>query len=238
MNKESIIVKPTIGRKVWFWPNGSHIGVPAAAQPRCVDPEQAMDATVVLDHTDGTVNLLVVDHVGSIWPIRSVTLRQADQDKPSGMYCEWMPYQTAQAKKDQQANTAVARTMTFGGGNASIATEASIEQKIQAKGLTAPRVTMADIEASIASEYYFTAAEGCFGTNKTLCAAPQELGLLTFCVLVLRNGTKIAGINYGAIDPAQHSAEQGRIEARAHAIEQIWPLMGYALREKLASDPL
>ena len=32
-----------------------------------------------------------------------------------------------------------------------------IEQEIQAKGLTAPRVTPADIEANIVGEYYFTA---------------------------------------------------------------------------------
>ena len=32
-----------------------------------------------------------------------------------------------------------------------------IEQEIQAKGLTAPRVTPADIEASIAMEFYFSA---------------------------------------------------------------------------------
>ena len=35
-----------------------------------------------------------------------------------------------------------------------------IEQEIQAKGLTAPRVTPADLEAKIDSEHYFTAAEG------------------------------------------------------------------------------
>ena len=35
-----------------------------------------------------------------------------------------------------------------------------IEQEIQAKGLTAPRITPADIEANIASEHYFTAADG------------------------------------------------------------------------------
>lgn len=39
-----------------------------------------------------------------------------------------------------------------------------IEQEIQAKGLTAPRVTPDDIEANIASEHYFTAAEGDIGS--------------------------------------------------------------------------
>lgn len=36
----------------------------------------------------------------------------------------------------------------------------TIEAEIQAKGLTAARVTPADIEANIASEHYFTAADG------------------------------------------------------------------------------
>ena len=40
-----------------------------------------------------------------------------------------------------------------------------IEQEIQAKGLTAPRVTPADIEAHIASEHYFTAAEATAGAS-------------------------------------------------------------------------
>ena len=39
-------------------------------------------------------------------------------------------------------------------------TDQSIEQEIQAKGLTAPRVTPADIEANITSTFYFTAAQG------------------------------------------------------------------------------
>lgn len=120
-------------------------------------------------------------------------------------------------------------------------TDNQIEQEIQAKGLTAPRVTPADIEANIASEFYFTATEGVLGASE-MGTAPagraRSLDLLTFCVLVLKNGTKIVGINYGAIDPNQHSAQRGREEARAHAIEQVWPLMGYALREQLHNATL
>jgi hypothetical protein len=117
----------------------------------------------------------------------------------------------------------------------------SIEQEIQAKGKTAPRITPADIEANIASEVYFTAPEGRHGHShlnhgfEYVGELDPSLKMLTFCVIVLRNGTKIVGINYGAIDPNQHSAEIGRSEARKHAIEQIWPLMGYELRSKLAA---
>lgn len=131
-------------------------------------------------------------------------------------------------------------------------TDTQIEQEIQAKGLTAPRITPADIEANIASECYFTAWHGLVGkeavaaSDETRCGdlgvscqkgAPDALKQVTFCVLLLRNGTKIVGINYGAIDPNQHSEQRGREEARAHAIEQIWPLMGYELRSKLATQP-
>ena len=70
-----------------------------------------------------------------------------------------------------------------------------IEQEIQAKGLTAPRVTPADLEANIASELYFTAFDGITGyytndgrvMNPTAREGlPKTLGLLTFCVLVLQ----------------------------------------------------
>lgn len=65
--------------------------------------------------------------------------------------------------------------------------EQQIEQEIQAKGLTAPRVTPADIEANIASEHYFTAEQGAEAAAPSYGDKyPQALGLLTFCVLVLR----------------------------------------------------
>ena len=124
-------------------------------------------------------------------------------------------------------------------------TDESIEQEIQAKGLTAPRVTPADIEANIASEHYFTARDGRLGalTNESYVGRerPVEgnadlapLGLLTFCVLVLRNGFTVTGEAYCA-DPAKFNAETGRIEARQNAVQKIWPLMVYELRSQLAN---
>lgn len=111
----------------------------------------------------------------------------------------------------------------------------SIEQEIQEKGLTAPRVTPADIEANIASEHYFTAGAGVQGGPRPWEYDPA-LNMVTLCVLVLRNGTKIVGVNCGPVSPENFNAEQGRQEARAHAIEQVWPLMGYELRSKLAAQ--
>ena len=42
-----------------------------------------------------------------------------------------------------------------------------IEGEIRAKGLTAPRITPADIEANIASANYFTAMDGKAGEEET-----------------------------------------------------------------------
>lgn len=113
--------------------------------------------------------------------------------------------------------------------------DSAIEQEIQAKGLTAPRVTPVDIESNIASEHYFTASDGvagvCYRQIKTL-HSPHALKLLTFCVLVLRNGFTVTGESACA-SPENFDAEIGRKIARANAVQKIWPLMGYALKQSL-----
>jgi hypothetical protein len=107
--------------------------------------------------------------------------------------------------------------------------EEQIEQEIQAKGLTAPRVTPADIEAEIAGEYTFTAADATQG-----CPQFQSLAQLTFCVLVLRNGFTVTGESACA-SPENFDAEIGRKIARQNAVAKIWPLLGFRLRDKLAN---
>lgn len=113
-----------------------------------------------------------------------------------------------------------------------------VELEIQAKGLTAPRVTPADVEAVIASENYFSAGDGIDGAAMRVrreragdCGA---LELVTICVLVLRNGTKIVGVNEGPVSPENFDADIGRKLARRKATDQIWPLLGYELRSDLA----
>ena len=110
-----------------------------------------------------------------------------------------------------------------------------IEQAIQAKGLTAPRITPTDIEANIASEHYFTAANGVYGAgNGAAKERPSCLSLLTFCVLVLRNGFTVTGESACA-SPENFNADIGRKIARENAVNKIWPLMGYELKSKLAN---
>ena len=119
--------------------------------------------------------------------------------------------------------------------------DSQIEQEIQAKGLTAPRITPADIEANIASEHYFTAMGGALSelqkgaTDEQINAIPSALGLLTFCVLVLRNGFTVTGESACA-SPENFDAEIGRKIARQNAVAKVWPLMGYALKNELSKE--
>ena len=129
-----------------------------------------------------------------------------------------------------------------------MSSEKQIEQEIQSKGKTAARVTPADIEANIASEHYFTAADGVVGAfvNAQIAQGrgvyPDEIGklkpqltLLTFCVLVLRNGFTVTGESACA-SFENFDAEIGRKIARQNAVSRIWPLMGYELRTKLTDS--
>lgn len=120
----------------------------------------------------------------------------------------------------------------------------AIEQEIQAKGKTAPRITPTDIEANIVSEHYFTARDGRRGAlhEETYVGREQPaadnsdllpLDLLTFCVLVLRNGFTVTGESACA-SPENFDAEIGRKIARTNAVSKIWPLMGYELKSKLS----
>lgn len=107
----------------------------------------------------------------------------------------------------------------------------AIEQEIQAKGLTAPRITPDDIEANITDEYYFRGSDHI--ADKGVANYATQLDLLTFCVLVLKNGFTVSGTSACA-SPDNFNAELGRKIARQNAVNEIWPLMGYELRSKLA----
>lgn len=112
-----------------------------------------------------------------------------------------------------------------------------IEQEIQAKGLTAPRITPADIQANIKSEVYFTAFDGFHGSNATedqSMATCDALKLLTFCILVLKNGFTVTGESACA-SPENFDADIGRKIAREQAVNKMWPLMGYELKSKLTA---
>lgn len=116
-----------------------------------------------------------------------------------------------------------------------------IESEIIAAGANvAPRVTPAGIDANIGCEYYFTAEDGVRGEHLTddtrpAMGYPDSLKLLTFCVLVLKNGYTVTGES-ACVSAENFNAEIGRKIARTNAVQKIWPLMGYALAEKLAAQ--
>lgn len=62
----------------------------------------------------------------------------------------------------------------------------------------------------------------------------DAIGTLTYCTLVLQNGFTVIGESACA-SPENFDAELGRKIARQNAIHKVWPLMGYAAKEKLAS---
>jgi len=110
------------------------------------------------------------------------------------------------------------------------------EQKIQAKGLTAPRITPDDIEENITSEFYFTAGAGVLGESEMgtrPAGSADSLNRLTFCVLVLKNGFTVTGES-ACVSPENFDVEIGRMRARQNAVAKIWPLMGYELQARLA----
>jgi hypothetical protein len=114
-------------------------------------------------------------------------------------------------------------------------TSAVSEQELAAVA-TAPRVTLAEVQANIASEHYFTGEQAVHAAYLTAGGAVPsvpQLGVLTFCVLTLRNGFTVTGESACA-SPENFDPIIGQHLARENAVRKIWPLMGYELRSKLA----
>jgi Phage protein (N4 Gp49/phage Sf6 gene 66) family len=108
----------------------------------------------------------------------------------------------------------------------------AVERKIQHKNLNAPRVKPSDIDAAIVSTHFFTAGEAVNGGIVAGYKYPGPLDLLTFCVLVLKNGYSVTGESACA-SPENFDAEIGREIALANAKSKIWPLLGYTLKQRL-----
>lgn len=101
--------------------------------------------------------------------------------------------------------------------------DAAIEQEIKAKGLTAPRVTPADIEAQIGSVEYV----------KHISAGGQ---VLRWAVITTLNGFAVTGRPSASVSPANDDQAVGQKVAFENAKNELWPLLGYALKEKLSKE--
>jgi hypothetical protein len=101
-------------------------------------------------------------------------------------------------------------------------------ERVAAAGATHPRVSLDDIRDNIAGEWYRTGEE-------ISDADDPELRVLTICLIKLKNGFTVIGKSAPA-SPENFDPEKGRKFAYDDAVRHVWPLMGYALREKLATN--
>lgn len=94
------MIYPSIGRRVWFWPN---LEDPKNAI-QVADFRQPCDAGVIFVVNDRCVHLSVTDHFGTTHAVKHVQLLQDNDVRPgrNAAFAEWMPYQAAQAKKEEQ----------------------------------------------------------------------------------------------------------------------------------------
>ena len=96
------MISPTVGRKVWYLPSHQDLNIGTeSTPPMTASGDQPLDATVVAVWGDRCINLVIFDSIGGMYTRRSVTLKQEGDVIPDGQaYAEWMPYQAAQAKKN------------------------------------------------------------------------------------------------------------------------------------------
>ena len=95
-----------------------------------------------------------------------------------------------------------------------------IEQQIQAKGLNAPRLSPADLDANIAHV-------------EIVKHVSQSGQVLRWAVLTARNGFAVTGRPSASVSAENDDADIGEQVAIASARQELWPLMGYQLKEKL-----
>ena len=98
----------------------------------------------------------------------------------------------------------------------------AIEQEIQEKGLTAPRVSLADLEANIANVEIV----------KHVSTSGQ---VLRWAVITTNSGYSVAGKPSCSASSANDNQEIGEKIATDNARGELWPLMGYALKERITA---
>lgn len=97
----------------------------------------------------------------------------------------------------------------------------------KAKGV---RVTLQDVLETIVETHYFHPAQALPDPNGFPKSHPAWL--MTVCLCVLKNGFAIIGKSAPA-DPAMFNEEIGRKLAHEDCVRQIWPHLGFLLRQSL-----
>ena len=100
-------------------------------------------------------------------------------------------------------------------------------------------VTPASIEEKIDGVYYLNVGVALDATNAVLPALQEikpehktELGLITLCIIILKNGFKVEGVS-ACVDPANYDEQKGKEFAYENAFEKLWQLEGYLLKEDM-----
>jgi len=101
----------------------------------------------------------------------------------------------------------------------------------------APRVSLDDIKAGIKYRFDINAGEAVGATvghkvESDGSSSMDSTHLLSICLLVMQNGFTVIGKSAPA-SPENFDAEYGKQLAYEDAVKQLWPLMGYALRDRL-----
>lgn len=112
-----------------------------------------------------------------------------------------------------------------------------LEQQIKEAGADkAPRITKDQIKSKVVATHYFTALDGASTQMRSEDTFSNHevnaLSLLTFCVLVLENGFTVTGESACA-SPENFNQEIGRSIAYENAIDKVWLLEGYLLKQSL-----
>lgn len=98
--------------------------------------------------------------------------------------------------------------------------DSAIESEIQAKGLTAPRVTPADLNENIIDVEIV----------KHISHGGQ---VLRWAVLTTKSGYAVVGNPSVSVSPENDDEDIGKKVAFENSKNSLWPLMGYALKNKL-----
>lgn len=103
-----------------------------------------------------------------------------------------------------------------------MSTDAQIEQAIQVAGLTAPRVKPEDLTANIVDTEFVTHVS-------------KGGQVLRWAILTTASGYAVVGKPSVSVSPANDNEQIGREVAYENSRNELWPLMGYALKERLAN---
>lgn len=176
--------------------------------------DQTHAAVIAAVHSDNLVNLAAFDRNGAAYPCKSVTLIQRAETPPEfSAWCEWpMPVDLPRA---------VVQLPVVEAPPAATADKA-VETLVQAKGLNAPRITPSELQANIVD-------------TEIVKHVSKSGQVLRWAVLTTHNGFAVAGKPSCSVSHENDDAEIGEKVAIDNAKSELWPLMGYELKSRLAA---